>query len=230
MSNGMGSGGFDNSQYAQQAAVEQKIRPGGVWYFLAVVFLLAGLGGGGVMVYQFVTGFVEITSSMEHFRAPGEFEAAFDKPGTYAIYLVGDHPRPEPENLTVTVTHKGGGEIALAEVYSSGSMTVNDESFKQLYKFQLDQPATVVVRTQTGKDPEATLPLPAGGKQVGINSGYAPRLAVGPEFMVSDIFKLIGKIFLGIGLAAVGFIAALVIFIVTIIKRGNCKRRLASLR
>jgi hypothetical protein len=238
MSNGTNSVGLGNSPYGQAPQGDQKVRPSGGWYFLSVLFLLAGLGVGVLMVTQFVGGFVEMISSMERFQAPGKLEVTFDKAGTYAIYLVGDCMRPDLQDLTITVTSEGV-EIPLEEIDPSGDMTINNEPFEQLYRFQLDKPATVVVRALVEKGPEATKPSTTTKKIVMVgnrsrrrtvttSSDYVPTLAVGPEFQVADIFALMGKMFLGIGSAIVGFLVAMVIFIVVIVRRSNCKKRIAA--
>ena len=195
---------------------ERGIRPNVLWYFVAVLLLLAGLVTAGVLVFQSFRGIVERTSSMRLFSAPGQVGVRFDKPGAYMIYEVGGAgASATAERLTFTVIEQDTNkEIFHHLAEPMGNLTINNDPYEPLRAFSLDRPGTLTVRA------EPAGPLGAGGLET--------RLAVGPRVGFQDIFTLIIKIFVGMGAGVVGIAAGVAIFVVTLLKRTNVKQRLGQ--
>ncbi|MBN1555225.1 MAG: hypothetical protein JXA11_10805 [Phycisphaerae bacterium] len=196
-------------------AVAPRITPGAGWYVLSLLFLLGGIGLASVLVVNCIRMYMAVDASLQYFNAPGQMERYLDKPGTYAVYLSytpDESTAFTRDNLSITVTRKGQNQpLPLMKPKDDlDSFTTRDAPLWVLYTFSLPEPDAVTVSV-----------TPAEGLQM-----EPTRMAIGSFFSLQDIVSFGLNLFGAAASGLLGLIIALVIFIITIVKRGACKRRL----
>jgi len=199
-----------------------EVRPRRQWYVVAAVIVVVTAVAVVAMAIPLVTGMVE-TFSLQHVEAPGRGEVHLAKAGEYSIYAdVGWTKRlgavtlsetRSPPTLQLTVTRADSGEqLPLGEPDRGTTLTIQNRQYRPIHTFSVDRPGTVSIEAG----------YPAG------TTGPGVTLAVGPRFGVGGIFRSIARIFLIVGVALVGATAALVVFLVTFVRRRSALRRLSS--
>jgi hypothetical protein len=184
------------------------------WYGVAVIVLLAGLGAAGWTVWHGVSG---MAGSFMHLLAPGSTTLDLAETGSYTIFhespgtidgkvYVSDHIG----GLTVTVTGPGGASIPVDAPSGKSTYSYGGHEGVSILGFDITAPGQY----------RMTASYPAS------HAGDQAVLAIAHGFA----FRLIGTILKAVGLGIGGAIAALVIFVVTFIRRARQRRRLAVAR
>ncbi|HEX3881649.1 MAG TPA: hypothetical protein VHW66_03260 [Stellaceae bacterium] len=184
------------------------------WYGVAVVALLAGLGAAGWTVWHGVGG---MAGSFMHLLAPGSTTLNLAETGSYTIFqespgtidgkvYVSDHIG----GLTIAVTAPGGASVPVHAPSGNATYNYGGRQGVAFLGFDITAPGQYRVT--------ASYPASHGGDQavLAIEHGFA--------------FRLLGIVLKAVGFGLGGVIAALVIFLVTFIRRARQRRRLAAAR
>jgi len=204
------------------AETPQEIRPGRSWYVVAVLLAAATLAAAAALAVPLVRGFVDVFS-LEYLQAPGRREVHLSKAGEYSVYAevgrtygaggVTLTRTQGPPALDVTVRRADTGEqLPLSPGDAGMKLQINNRHFRPIHRFSLDRPGTVVVESAR-----------AGG-----TGGRSVTLGIGPRQRGRDILRSVLRIFLILGTMLFGGGGALAIFLVTLLRRGRAKRRLAQ--
>lgn len=191
-----------------------RVAPSAGWYLISMLFLLVSVGVAGVILAPVFRGMIDVAMPPQFFDAPGQTEQYLDKPGTYAVYLVqpaGEKTAGNPNALKITVTRQGQDHPLPLHKPESGlnKLETNDKNLLALYTFSLAEPGGVKVSAVPAEEGLDIEPM---------------ELALGPGFTTKDLANLGGRVFVGVGAGGLGLIVALLVFIVTVIKRSDCKR------
>ena len=213
----------DNMQNMQYGAYNQNwqqptIKPSGFWYVIAAAFLIGGIIIAVILFASMGRNLFAFIESMHEFQGPGKVEAHFDKAGKYYIYSLSQRTIPtNPEqtqkfNVVVDGTNQQLPLIPVSNEALQGDINFNNQDFSPLYSFMLFEPATVLVTA-----------LPIKG------NNFVGRYAVGPAIDPKDIMAIGFQVLGGVGALVGGFVLALITFLITIIKRSNCHKRIAQM-
>lgn len=196
------------------------VTPSGWWYLLSAAFFVAGLIAAILLIIHAANIYVGASSSIQYVPAPGQTEVYLDKPGLYSVYLSQSTMAGEqalvPDALSISV-HPVGQPEPLELLPADANRTffsLNDRILLSLHRFTLDQPGAVVIVAK-----------PVEGRE---DLAAPMELGVGMDFGVTKALKMFYYIFGGLAAGIGGFILALLIFIITIIKRSACKRRMLT--
>jgi hypothetical protein len=184
------------------------------WYGVAVIVLLAGLGAAGWTIWHGVGG---MAGSFMHLLAPGSATFDLAETGTYTIF----HESPGTidgktymsgniSGLTVKITGPGGESMPVGLPSGKSTYSYGGREGVSFQSFTIATPGRYRM--------SAAYPDGKNGAQavLAVEHGFALRL----------LFTVLKAVGFGI----VGAIAALVIFVVTFIRRARQRRRLAAAR
>ena len=193
-----------------------RIRPGKIWYLLAVLLLLIGFGALAGGVGHLVSSIAKSVAGAGRVVVPGSGKVTLDEPGEYKVYyehrsVVGGKsyrgPAETPALECRLVFADDGREVSLEPSSSSFTYEYGSRAGKSVWEFRADRSGVYELSAEYPKGEK-------GPKEV--------VLAVGGAFPVGSIFGL----FAGIGVLMLCGIAALVIFLLTMLRRASCKQRL----
>jgi hypothetical protein len=191
---------------------QQKIRPGRVWYIVAglvhVVFV--------ALLIFFVLGAINNAkdSIITRVTAPGTANIDIDKAGKYAIYIEYNsvlngkvyHTEDISDMYFMLTNKKTGEQIDLDNSAMNESYSANGRSGERIFDFEINEPGVYVLETEYDSE-----------------KGEDAVLAIGHPF----VLQLVMQIFLAIGSLFLAIIVPVVIFIITLIKRGKSKKMAA---
>jgi hypothetical protein len=188
----------------------QPIRPSRWWYGAAAVVLVAGAAICIALIFRIVT---QMEKGVQRVIVPGQGELALQEPGSYEIYYeyrttVGDRVFMTGEELPELECHlvaKGtNAKVALAAASASTSYELGSHAGKSLFGFDIRRPGTYIL------------------------SAAYPRGRLGPDIVLAVGRETAGGVLAGIfgSLAALfgSFVTALIIVIVTALKRSKAKQ------
>lgn len=191
------------------------IRPSWLYYPLAAVLLAAGIGILVRGAYSFVRS---VAGPRTRIVVPGSGEVTFDRAGEYTVSyehrsVVGGRTFNTPTDmppLTCTLVEASSGrEIHLTPVAGSFTYAVGHTAGVAVYNARIDSPGTY--RLSASYPPGGT-----GPENV--------VLAVGDPFSVGTF----GGFFMSIPLCFLFSAGAIALFVVTLVRRILCKKRLAQ--
>jgi hypothetical protein len=186
--------------------------PGRQWYFVAPIFVIAGIAAMAFMLYR---GLDELRTSLTQIVVPGSAELNLGQPGTYTIFheyqsVVGTRVfNVEPiDNLFVSVRDKATGrEIALETSNASSRYSFNGRSGRSILTFAIAAPGTYLLEAHYGSgrtEPQTVLTV-----------GYG---------FVGALLKLIGA-----ALATVSSGIALTVGIIIFVSRRRQRAKIAGI-
>jgi hypothetical protein len=183
------------------------IRPGRIWYLVAVLIGLAGWGGMAMVLFSGLSGSAE---RMIRVLAPGHAELTLAEQGSYTIFheyrsmLDGRVYNVEGvSGLQVSVREKGTG-IALALTSSpSSNYTIGSYAGRSLFNFEVRRPGVYVLSAtyDRGRTEPRTV--------LSIDRGF--------------VGNLIATILLAFGSAFGGMALGIATFIVVFVKRRRAR-------
>jgi hypothetical protein len=187
--------------------------PGRIWYVIALVVFVAGVAAAGVFVYLRLNN---LAKELVQVIVPGEADLTFSQPGTYTIYF-------EPESVVNGQVYRTAGDIAGLVVRLTSSdgdpISLTAPSFSSNYSI-------------AGRSGEAVLTgtIEEPG-QYHLTAAYADArnepqavLAIG----LGVPTKLITAIFITLGIGICSFLVAVLVAIVTFVKRRRAIRRASA--
>jgi len=184
----------------------KRVGTAGYWVAggLVVIGIAAtvGLGALGVTSIKAMAG--------PQYALPGRHEVRLDESGGYTVFheITGaGRAGGLPPNLTITLSRKATGEpVALTPPTMNQTYTYGARQGAGVYRFDAPGPGVYVL--------EGRYAAGAPGPSVTVTIGRAAGL-------VKGVFGLLGACFT----LAIFVIAALVVFIVTLVRRGKAKGR-----
>lgn len=194
---------------------DMRVRPSGWWYVAAGVIFTAGFG---VFAWGMVTGFAQMfggISSNQQVVVPGERTVSLPSPGHYTIYheylstVDGKvfSRAGSMSGLTCKLVGKATGrQVPLSAPTMNETYNIGGRSGVSILGFTIDAPGEYVLSASGPDD---------GGQAV---------LAVGRGFNWGSLTRMIAS-GLAMGLC---ILVGVLIFVLTIIKRTRCRRRMLS--
>ena len=188
---------------------EQRIRPGRLGYFIALVIFIAGLVPS---IFLLTSGISALTEGLIRAEGPGQVRIELDKPGTWTVFFehrVADGPvtystSPEPPPLGITMTSESGETQEMSPSVGQFDYSTSTRSGTSIGRFVIDEPGSYTLTIDyAGTDPE----------QISIALGHEKGKAT------------LKTVFGGIGIAVSGGIA-FIIFLIVLILRSRSKNRL----
>jgi hypothetical protein len=187
--------------------------PGRKWYAIALVVFIAGAAAAGVIVYTRLNG---LARELVQVIVPGEADVTFRQPGTYTIYF-------EHESVVNGQVYRTAGDIAglVVRLSSSNGDPINlvPPSFSSNYSI-------------AGRSGEAVLTgtIDEPG-QYHLSAAYddarnQPRAVLAIGLGVPT--KIITAILIALGIGFCAFLAAVLIAVVTFVKRRRAIRRASA--
>jgi len=186
---------------APLAAPPAKIRPGRIWYLVA---LLAVLGGVAWLVF----GFVSITSHINSFprvAVPAGGQVSLDHPGGYVVYYEGpgaESGQVPAFQVRVIPVSASAAVRSLAAYNSTLTYGIGSHQGRAVLTLQISQPGQFRVQTPGAAS------LPAGAD-----------LAFGDSFAGG----LVGTLVPGLLLTFAGLAGLVVIFIIRVVKTNRAR-------
>jgi hypothetical protein len=194
----------------------QNIRPRRIWYGVAAIVLGAGVAVFLFLLIGFINGLAGMPRSMIRVVAPGSFDIRLDKAGEYTIFdeyqsVMGGRVYSHSgglSGLTCTLTEKATGRsIPLTAPGGSETYSMGSYAGRSLFEFTIATPGDYRLSAEYGG---------AGGPDA--------VLAIGHGFL-GNLMRLMAELFAGVGTLIVSVLLAVVIFIITIVRRSVAKRR-----
>jgi hypothetical protein len=184
--------------------------PGRIWYAFALLVLIAGSIAAGVYVY---TGLNDVARQLAQVIVPGEADLTFSEPGTYTIYF-------EPESVVNGKVYRTSGDIAglVVRLYSSEGEPINLVAPTLSSNYSIAGRQGEAVLTGTIDEP-GDYHLTAA--YVDARDEPEAVLAIG----LGVPTKIITAILMTLGIAICSLLFAVVIVIVTFVKRRRAMRR-----
>lgn len=184
--------------------------PGRIWYAFALVVLIAGSIAAGVYVYMRMSG---VARELAQIIVPGEADLTFSQPGTYTIYF-------EPESVVNGQVYRTAGDIAglVIRLHSADGDPINlvTPSFSSNYSIAGRSGEAVLTGTI---DEPGQYHLTAA--YVDARNEPQAVLAIG----LGVPTKIITAIVVTLGIAICSFLVAVLIVIVTFVRRRRAMRR-----
>ncbi len=197
---------------------ETSIRPSRGLYGLAAVLLAVGSALFAGSMGSMIRMIMQAGEGLTQIVVPGEGVVQVAEPGTIAIYheyqsAVGGQTYANAQQLpglTVTVTGPDGQSLPLQASQMSENYTMGSRQGVRLFQFDAPTPGEYRVE---GSFPDA--------------SATPAVLAVGTS-VLWGMFGAIGMTCLGTAVGGICCLAAMIVFVVTIIKRSAAKKRIAA--
>jgi hypothetical protein len=192
--------------------IDQKITPGRWLYGLAAIIGIAGIVGFCLLLFSSING---MTKSLTQVIVPGQGSVDIKKTGTYTIFyeyqsVIRNKVYATDEGLSglecSLMYQESGTMIPLTPVTTSSTYSAGGRSGRALFTFTADRVGTYVVSA-------AYAPGTSGPDVV---------LAVGPDITM----KLIGTVFGAIAIMFVSIILAIIIVIMTFLKRRKARQEI----
>jgi hypothetical protein len=194
--------------------VSQEISPSRGYYALAALVFLAGLGFFVFVLWKGLTG---ATSKLQQVVAPGRAEITLSEPGDYTIFY--EHESVIGNRVYSTTEDVPGLECTLVSKNTGAPVQLSRSTVNTTYSFG-------------GRSGKSVLDFHVG--QPGIyelTSGY-PRSGQGPEVVLAVghgvTMGILTTVFGALGIFFGSIALSLAILVVTLVKRHNAKKRLAT--
>jgi hypothetical protein len=184
--------------------------PGRIWYAFALLVLIAGSIAAGVYVY---TRLNDVARQLAQVIVPGEADLTFSEPGTYTIYF-------EPESVVNGKVYRTSGDIAglVVRLHSADGEPINLVAPTLSSNYSIAGRQGEAVLTGTIDEP-GDYHLTAAY----VDARDAPEAVLAIGLGVPT--KIITAILMTLGIAICSLLFAVVIVIVTFVKRRRAMRR-----
>ncbi|MCL2700369.1 MAG: hypothetical protein FWE88_01595 [Phycisphaerae bacterium] len=189
----------------------QPIRPRAMWYWIALVMFLGGIA----ILVSGVAQFVRVLSQppLARIVVPGSATVQLDAPGEYLLSYslraategVSSNQPPNTPSIQASVTDLATKQPVTLTNNNSFSLTNSDMAAISVFSFNVNTPG-----------------------QYQIDIAYAETPPTTPTeilVMSQNVFQTIITFFKHMGLSLLLGLLALIIFLVTIIRRSSAKRR-----
>jgi hypothetical protein len=192
--------------------IDRKIAPGSWLYGLAAIIVIAGIAGFCILLFSSISG---MTKGLTQIVVPGQGPVDIEKAGTYTIFyeyqsVIRNKVYSTDEGLSglecSLMQQESGKTVALTPVTTSSTYSAGGRSGRALFTFSADRAGIYVV--------SATYAPGEAGPDV--------VLAVGPDITM----KLIGTVFGAIAIMFVSIILAIIIVIMTFLKRRKTRQEI----
>ncbi len=192
--------------------IDEPLRPRWWWYLVAAI---VAIGGIVFAIYDGVQGFQgishKVSTGFARVAAPGEGTVHIDHAGSQSVFyeykstLDGEHfDAPKGVHFRLRVTDPDGNDVHLDNPTGEMTYTFNGNAGSRVFKF--DAPEAGDYKVQSVLEP-----------------GESPDTRFVLAFGYLDVSRLVGTI-LSVVLPLIGgFVLALVIFLVTLIRRGRAE-------
>lgn len=183
--------------------------PGGLWYLIGVLILLAGLGGAVALIAT--AGFGEMIKEITQsptLTVPGTTEVVIDKPGPRTLYVNTRDADAWPDELGFAVTDAGGKPVETSTPTMNQTMTIHQEQYVGVMNMAFQEPTTVSVEATLAEDADDT--------------DIDARLGPGMEF--ATIGKMGMRVLLAVVVGLVGLVLGVLTLVLTAVKRGKARR------
>lgn len=190
--------GYAPPGYAQ--GPPPKIRPGRVWYLLALALVVAGV----VWLIVGLSSVVNSVNGLQRVPAPGQGTVNLTHSGGYTIYYEGPGAQSNSIpalHVTVTPASQGAAVAGLTSYGSNVTYSVNSHSGRAVLTLHVTKPGTFTVRAVGQRVTGADLAI--GG---GIGGG------------------IVGTVVGSVLLVVVGVLGAIVLFVVRVVRRRSTRR------
>lgn len=179
------------------------IRPGRIWYVIAVLLIIVPAMVAGIKMAA--TIWSHLTAGIE-FTAPGVTEVTVDRPAEYIIWFTTDdgrsYHRDIPQNIKITVfDHRSGRMIAVASPGWSSKETVADVQRQSIAEVVIDRPGVYTIEVR-GNFPE---------------SEFVWRQSLIADFFTNFVLPILTGL--------LGFAAGLIMAAAVFVKRSKAKYR-----
>lgn len=205
------------TMYQSQPLNTQPIRPRAIWYWIALVLLIAGIGIGVSGVMKFVR--VLSQPPLAKILVPGSATVQIDKPGDYQLNYAYrttingksyNLPPNDMPSIQASVTDLATQQPVTLTDISSNQITIAtaDTASLSVFSFDVNTPGQYLVDIAYAGDPPGT----------------PTEIRVMSHVVLQGIATLFGSIALSFVLG----LTALIVALVTLLRRGNAKRRRAA--
>jgi hypothetical protein len=181
-----------------------EIRPSKIWYLVAGVVGLLGVGLGVWRIVVAAQGFADKVDDFQRVEIPGTTEVSVDEPGGYTIYVEGpgadDGFGPSTD---IALRRSEGDDLELRPYSSSVTYSVSGRDGRAAWSVQVPEAGRYQL-VATGESATGS------GFQVAFGPGLGSGLAVG---IVSGVLLILG-----------GLALATTIAVVTAVRRGRARR------
>ncbi len=195
------------------ATARPQLRPGKGWYVVAALMAAAAIAAvvwvGGSLIVDVYNDLAD----MQRLSVPGEKDLSFAQSGKYVVFHddQGEEPGeayeagPPNDQVSGKLVDASGKEVSLEPVSVNETYSIDGHSGKSIFDFTIERPGTYHLSAVCA-------------------DGRKAVLAVGRSIDFEPIVWLI----MLIPAAILAAFAAIIITIVTAVKRSNCARRLAA--
>ena len=196
----------------------RELRPRRFWYWIAGLLAIGSIAAAVALFVSAgdnVDSLTDVVSELTPLDAPGETTVTLEAGDEQAIYRqvrsavgpIGSGPG-DASRLRCQVTDPSGGPVGLGQSLGISTLSLNRERYVAEFNFDAAVSGEYRVACLTPR-------------------GAALSLLIGPEIDIGEVFGLVGGVFGGIAILALGLIGAIAIVIPVAIMRSNHKRRLA---
>jgi hypothetical protein len=187
--------------------------PGRVWYVIALLVLIAGAIAAGVFVYIRLDG---VAHELVQVIVPGEADVTFHEPGTYTLYF-------EPESIVNGQIFRTTGDIAglVVKLSSASGDPINLVPPSISSNYSIGGRYGEAVLTGTIEDPGQ---YRLSAAYVDARNQSQAVLAIG----LGVPTKIITAILAALGIAICSFLLAVLIAVMTFVKRRRAIRRASA--
>jgi hypothetical protein len=188
--------------------------PSAAGYWIAAALIIIGLAVGIALIVSGVGDVMAIGDKLpKPLEVPGKhtvalpagehtiFEEAHGRPGTFESYY------------QLEIYDPAGQAVTLESYRGEANYSAGDRSGEAIYSFSAPQAGDYIVESSASQ-PDAL----DGGVTTIVITDISPMKLIG---------SVMGKVFGGVGVMVVCGLLALVLFIVTIVRRSGAKKRLA---
>ncbi|HEY7448666.1 MAG TPA: hypothetical protein VH702_10995 [Vicinamibacterales bacterium] len=187
--------------------------PGRVWYVMALLVLVAGAVAAGVFVYIRLDG---LAHQLVQVIVPGEADLTFHEPGTYTIYF-------EPESVVNGQIYRTTGDIAglVVKLSSASGDPINLVPPSISSNYSIAGRYGEAVLTGTIEEPGQ---YRLSAAYVDASNQSEAVLAIG----LGVPAKIFTAILVALGIAICSFLLAVLVAIVTFVRRRRATRRASA--
>jgi hypothetical protein len=144
-----------------QPGVNEKVRPGRIWYVLTLAVLVAGIA-------WLVVGLVSVASAIDGLQrvpVPGHGTVSLTNSGGYTIYYEGPGARTgsiSPFHVNVVPASPGAAVASLTQYGSSVTYNFGSRNGRAVLSLQIKHPGRFAVTTTGTEPPNADIAIGAG--------------------------------------------------------------------
>lgn len=187
------------SQGAGPVATSKQVSPAGYW--IAAALLVIGCGGALVWFIVTVVGMVPNPSNYARTTIPGQITERFEE-GSYTVFYESPAARASTYSAPQVRVWNGDEPVLLNETFLTSSYVRDGRAGSSIARFRVRSPGVYRIEVIGEPQPESF------------------QVAVGLDESMAGVGGILGSMALG----GLSFLVALVLLIVTVVRRGKAKR------